>query len=302
MSFKEYDSCRLCPRECGAYRNQGKTGFCNSGADAKIARAALHYWEEPCISGERGSGTVFFSGCTLRCCYCQNYKISHEGMGKEVTAQNLSDIFIKLRNKGAHNINLVTPEHFAPHIREAVLIARERGLDIPIILNSSGYVSEQTLDLLKDSIDIFLVDFKYMDFSLGEKYSLAKDYPAVAKEALKKMHSYAPELIFDSEGILQKGVIVRHLCLPGHSVDSKEVISYLFKTYNNDIRLSIMNQYTPVRKNKDFPVLNNRISDKEYESIIDFCIELGIEDAYIQEGETASESFIPDFENENIII
>ena len=267
----------------------------------KIARAALHEWEEPCISGERGSGTVFFSGCSLRCCYCQNFSISHKGFGEEADTDALSSVFIKLQEIGAHNINLVTAEHFAPHIKEAVLKARKSGLTLPVILNSSGYVSVETLEMLKDTIDIFLVDFKYMDSSLGEKYSLAKDYPETAKKALRKMTAIAPKLIFDKGGMLTKGVIVRHLCLPGHTEDSKKVINYVFKTYGDCVRLSIMSQYTPMMQNIRFENLKRELSEREYDSVIDFCLDIGIEDAYIQEGGAASESFIPDF-TKNIIL
>lgn len=265
------------------------------GANPSLARAALHLWEEPCISGTRGSGTVFFSGCSLRCCYCQNCAISNGGAGEEIGTEKLCEVFLKLQKEGAHNINLVTAEHFAPHIKEAVSLARKSGLNLPIILNSSGYVSEETLKILKSTIDIFLVDFKYMDPALGEKYSLAVDYPSVAKGALAKMFSIAPELIFDADGILQKGVVVRHLCLPGHTKDSKKVIEYVFKTYGDKVALSIMNQYTPVNKELPFDNLKRVLSEYEYDSVIDFCIEAGIEDAYIQEDGTAMESFIPEF-------
>ena len=301
MYFKEYDRCKLCPRKCGVDRNSDEKGFCNMPSMPKIARAALHEWEEPCISGERGSGTVFFSGCSLRCCYCQNFAISHNGLGEDADADRLSDIFIKLQEIGAHNINLVTAEHFAPHIKEAVLKARKCGLTLPVILNSSGYVSMETLQMLKDTIDIFLVDFKYMDSLLAEKYSLAKDYPEIVKKTLRKMTDIAPKLIFDKNGMLTKGVIVRHLCLPGHTEDSKEVIDYVFKTYGECVRLSIMSQYTPMTQNMRFENLRRELSPQEYDSVIDFCLDIGIEDAYIQEGGAASESFIPDF-TKNIIL
>ncbi len=301
LYFKEYENCNLCPRNCGANRNSGAKGFCNMPSTPKIARAALHEWEEPCISGERGSGTVFFSGCNLRCCYCQNFSISHDEVGEEADTDRLSTVFIKLQKIGAHNINLVTAEHFAPHIKEAVLKARKCGLTLPVILNSSGYVSVETLEMLKDTIDIFLVDFKYMDSSLGEKYSLAKDYPEIVKKALRKMTYISPELIFDEDAMLRKGVIVRHLCLPGHTEDSKKVINYVFKTYGECVRLSIMSQYTPMMQNIRFENLKRELTEREYDSVIDFCLDIGIEDAYIQEGGAASESFIPDF-TKNIIL
>lgn len=296
MIFNEYSNCNLCPRKCGADRNNENTGFCKCTAVPKVGRAALHHWEEPCVSGENGSGTVFFSGCTLGCCYCQNYALSKELCGKFKDEQELCDIFIKLQNQGAHNINLVTAEHFAPHIRQAVLLAKNKNLSIPVILNSSGYVSEDTLKILSDVIDIYLVDFKYMDNSLAKKYSLAQDYPDIAKKALQKMVELQPNLVYDNDRILKKGVIVRHLCLPTHTKDSKHIINYVFNTYGNNIKLSIMSQYTPVIKNSEYEHLNRTLSEEEYDEVIDYCIKIGIEDAYIQEGEAASESFIPSFE------
>jgi len=302
MVCNEYTSCNICPRSCKADRNHGETGFCRQKNKIRIGRASLHHWEEPCISGKDGSGTVFFSGCTLLCCYCQNYKLSHMGEGVEITEEQLCDIFLSLEEQGAHNINLVTAEHFAPGIREAVIAAKKRGLSIPVILNSSGYVSIQTLELLKDVIDIFLVDFKYMDDALASTYSLAKDYVLIAKNALKRMAELCPKLIFDDEGMLKSGVIVRHLCLPGHTEDSKRVIEYIYSTYADSVRLSIMSQYTPAANCGKYKNLQRKLSEKEYDDVIDFCLSLGIEDAYIQEGEAASESFIPEFGNEYVKI
>ena len=301
MEYKEYLSCKLCPRECGINRNDGHTGFCGQTALIKAGRASLHFWEEPCICDENGSGAVFFSGCSLRCSYCQNFELSRGKQGIEVSEEKLAEIYIRLQEEGANNINLVTPEHFAPHIRQSVLLARKRGLILPVILNSSGYVNEVCLEILRDVIDIFLVDFKYMDDKLSHNYSIAKDYPQVAKNALRKMVECAPELIYNEKGILQKGVIVRHLCLPGHDENSKNVLEYVYKTYGRNVLISIMRQYTPIRENKDYPNLNRALSDDEYEEILDFCIDMGIEEAFIQEGEAASESFIPNFDGYGII-
>lgn len=301
MFYKEYVSCKLCPRECMVDRNAGKHGFCRQTSVMKAGRAALHFWEEPCICGNEGSGAVFFSGCSLRCCYCQNFELSQGRQAVELTEDKLAGIFIRLQKEGANNINLVTAEHFAPQIRQSILKARKQGLSIPVMLNSSGYVNLYCLEILKDVIDIFLVDFKYMDASLSQRYSMAEDYPDIAKKALKKMVQLSPTPIFDERGILQKGVIVRHLCLPGHSADSKKVLEYVYKTYGNNILMSIMSQYTPVNKNLEYPNLNKALSEKEYEDILNFCIDIGIEDAFIQEGEAASESFIPKFDAEGII-
>ena len=244
---------------------------------------------------------MFFSGCSLRCSYCQNFELSRGKQGVEVPEEKLAEIYLKLQHDGANNINLVTAEHFAPQIRKSILMAREKGLSLPVILNSSGYVNETCLEILRDVIDIYLVDFKYMDEKLSQSYSMAKNYPAVAKNALRKMVKYSPDLIFNENGLLQRGVIVRHLCLPGHSEDSKNVLAYVYKTYGKNILLSIMRQYTPVNKNKEFPNLNKTLSQKEYDEILDFCINIGIEEAFIQEGEAASESFIPAFDGIGII-
>ena len=292
--YKEYENCTLCPRKCKVNRNRGEKGFCTQSSDVKIGRSALHYWEEPCISGERGSGTVFFSGCSLRCIYCQNFNLSRGELGQE-SAKELCDVFADLQEKGAHNINLVTAEHFAPHIKDAVIKAREKGLEIPVILNSSGYVSLETLEILKDVIDIYLVDFKYMDSTLAKNYSLAPDYPEIAKNAISEMVKLTGEAEFDEAGMLKRGVVVRHLCLPSHIEDSKRIIKYLFDTYKTKIIYSIMRQYTPMKECKEYENLCRKITDEEYDELIDFCLDLGIEDAYIQEGECALESYIPEF-------
>ena len=293
-----YEKCELCPRKCGVNRYV-KTGFCKVYAVPKIGRAALHFWEEPCISGTSGSGTVFFSGCTLRCCYCQNYNLSRGNEGIVTDEKQLYKIFLKLQSDGAHNINLVTAEHYAPSVKDAVVEARKKGLTIPVILNSSGYVSLNTLEILKDVIDVYLVDFKYADAGLSKKYSLAEDYPLVAWRALEQMIKLKPKPVFDENGIIQSGVVVRHLCLPEHTEDSKKVIKQVFEKYQDKVVLSIMSQYTPMGK-AGFENLNRKLSEEEYNDIIDYCISLGIEDAYIQEGEAASESFIPDFKGKGV--
>lgn len=294
--FKEYDNCTLCPRKCGVNRNLGETGVCTQTSEIKIGRSDLHYWEEPCVSGENGSGTVFFSGCSLRCIYCQNYNLGRGGAGQKLSGRELCDVFTELQRKGAHNINLVTADHFAPHIKDAVVKARKNGLTIPVALNTGGYISEETLEILKDVIDIYLVDFKYMDSEIARKYSSAPDYPEIVRKAIAKMLDFVGESVFDKDGILQKGVVVRHLCLPSHTEDSKSIIKYLFDTCGARIIYSIMRQYTPVRKSEKYPNLNRRITEKEYDEIIDFCIETGLEDAYIQDDECALESFIPEFQ------
>ena len=299
--YKEYEKCMLCPRKCGVNRNNGEKGFCGQTAEIFVGRAALHMWEEPCISGEKGSGTVFFSGCNLRCCYCQNFRLSRGEEGVRTDTDNLVRTFLKLQNDGAHNINLVTGDHFAPHIKEAVLKARKKGLNIPIILNSSGYISVETVGFLGDIIDIYLVDFKYITPEISEKYSFAHDYPDVASAALDKMYALAGKPVFDEAGILKKGVVVRHLCLPGNVSDSKSVLSYVYKKYGDDVVISVMSQYTPFGDCKKHPEINRKLTEAEYDEIVDFCIDMGMENAFIQEGEAASESFIPDFDGDGVI-
>ena len=266
----------------------------------KIARAALHMWEEPCISGKEGSGAVFFSGCALRCRFCQNRAISGGQQGKTVTVKRLADIFLELQEQNANNINLVTAGQFVPQVAAAIILARDQGLKIPVVYNSSGYESLDALKMLEGLVDIYLPDFKYMDPNLALKYSHAKDYPEVAKEALKEMVRQVGEPEFDDRGMMQKGIIVRHLLLPGHVRDSKNVLKYLIDTYENRIYISLMNQYTPMPAMKGDPLLSRKVTEREYERLIDYGISLGLENGFIQEGETAKESFIPEFNGEGI--
>ncbi len=288
----DLSKCEICPRKCGADRENGKAGICRTDKKIMIARAAPHYWEEPCISGERGSGTVFFAGCSLGCVFCQNRKISRFSAGSEVSVNELAQIFMDLQKKGVHNINLVTPTHYIPQISAALDIA---DLHIPVVYNSGGYDLPEALDLLDSKVKIFLPDFKYMDRSLAEKFSHAPDYPQVAKAALKKMFSLAGKPRFDENGIMKSGVIVRHLVLPDHTDDSKAVIKYLFDTYGDSIYISIMNQSTPVC-DTPFDALGRSVTDGEYNEVVAFAEKIGVRNAFVQEGGTVSESFIPDFE------
>jgi len=294
-----YSACKLCPRECKADRNSGKTGFCGAGNRIKVARCALHFWEEPCISGEKGSGTVFFSHCTLKCVYCQNYKISTQNQGKFVTENELSDMFLDLQNQGALNINLVTPTHFLPGIITALKLAKQKGLTLPILYNTSGYEHPENLELLRGLVDIFLPDFKYFDADFAQRYSDARDYPEACKKAIAKMYELCGKCEFDENGIIKKGVIVRHLMLPGLEDDTKNILEYLYKTYGDDIFISIMSQYTPLSTlPEEFPELATPIDMEVYDKVLDFAVDIGIENAFIQESESASESFIPEFWNE----
>lgn len=293
--------CTLCPRECNIDREAGKTGFCGVVSEKIVAaRAALHMWEEPCISGEEGSGTVFFSGCTLRCVYCQNYDIARATTGKEITKERLAEIFLELQDKGANNINLVTPTHYTTEIIWAVKKARELGLTLPIVYNCSGYEKVDTLRQLEGIVDIYLTDFKYMDAQIADRYSKASDYPEVAKLALAEMVRQIPESAFNEREMMTKGVIVRHLLLPGYLENAKAVVKYVYETYGDQVFLSLMNQYTPLPQVEAFPEINRKVTEEEYDELVDYAIEIGVENGFIQEGGTAEESFIPAFDYEGI--
>lgn len=293
-------NCTLCPRNCGVDRTGGQYGTCGAGHLVKAARAALHFWEEPCISGERGSGTVFFSYCGLKCVYCQNCAISRGKSGKEISVGRLAEIFLELQQKGAHNINLVTPTHYIPQIIEAVKKAKAAGLTLPIVYNTSGYEKPESIARLEGIVDIYLTDFKYLSPELSFQYSGASDYAKWAKPALHEMVSQTGEAVFDGDGMMQKGVIVRHLLLPGCLDDSKNVVRYLFETYGNRIFYSLMNQYTPMEGSNVYPELGRKVTEEEYDALVDYAVALGVENGFIQEGETAEESFIPPFDNEGI--
>lgn len=287
--------CNLCPRNCGVNRYES-LGFCKASDKVKVAYYSLHQWEEPVISGINGSGTVFFSNCNLKCIFCQNKKISTLGYGKEISNERLKEIFLELQAKGAHNINLVTPTHYVPQIVEVLKEAKTVGLNIPIVYNTSSYENVSTIMLLEGIVDVYLADLKYFDDSLGCKYSKCENYFEVAKAAIEAMYEQVGkfEIVDD---LMIKGVIVRVLVLPGHADDSKNLIKYLYETYGNNIIISIMNQYTPVEVIDKYPNLNRKVSDEEYEDVIDFAVELGVEMAFIQEGETQDTSFIPDFDD-----
>lgn len=357
--------CIRCPRNCQVDRAAGQSGRCGvSGTEIYIARVSLHMWEEPCISGNTGSGTVFFFGCPLRCIYCQNYKIAHvdpvrlqalqmadrygdaqihaepsvtqisnRHSGSEtflrqtssiistptkVDIRGLAHIFLHLQEQGAKNINLVTPTHYTPEIRESLFLAKKQGLMIPIVYNCSGYEKVETLKLMEGLVDIYLTDFKYMDAELAKRFSGAEDYPEVAKAALHEMVNQIQNksggqaqsnkeqnyhiqrnnhhlAVFDEEGIMQQGIIVRHLLLPNHVKNAKAVVKYLYETYGDQIYISLMNQYTPLPQVADIPDLNRRVTRREYESLINYAVSLGVEQGFVQEGETAMESFIPPF-------
>lgn len=299
-NMNKYENCLLCPRKCGINRSTRQTGVCGVSSEIKVARAALHYWEEPCISGKRGSGAVFFSGCSLHCVFCQNREISDGKEGKVISKERLSDIFMELAGKGANNINLVTPGQYIPDIVWAVNDAKSRGMKLPIIYNTSGYENVTELKLLDGIVDVYLPDFKYMDSALSARYSRAKDYPSVAKQALSEMVRQQPDVVIDdATGLIQKGVIVRQLLLPGHVNDAKAVLKYLYDTYHDHVYISMMSQFTPIAL-KDYPEINRTVTKREYERLVDYALEIGITNAFIQEGDVAKDSFIPAFDCEGV--
>lgn len=303
--MKRSDGCRLCPRNCGAHRDEGARGVCGERATIRLARAALHFWEEPCISGTKGSGTVFFSGCQLHCIYCQNRLIAHGNVGREIGIERLSEIFFELAAKGANNINLVTPDHFIPQIARAIQMAKDRGFLLPFVYNTGSYVTVHALRQLDGLIDIYLPDFKYMDEAHAREYSGASDYPVVAKAALAEMYRQVGETRFsrvqgEAEPMLTKGMIVRHLLLPGACADAKRIVKYVYETYGDSVYLSLMNQYTPGEGVSEHPILHRHVRRKEYDALVDEAIRLGVSNAFIQEGSAADESFIPAFDYEGV--
>ena len=292
---KLLNKCLLCPRNCGVNRNQGELGFCRAGNKIMIAKAYLHKWEEPPITGKNGSGTIFFSNCNLKCIFCQNYEISSEGRGKEISTEEFANICLDLEKKGASNINLVTPTHYVSLIIDGIKLAKERGLKIPIVYNSSGYEKVETIKLLEDVIDIYLPDFKYYSDILAIKYSKCNDYFEYATSSLGEMVRQRPKCIFDKEGNLLSGVIVRHLLLPEHMEDTKKILKYLYDTYGNKIYISIMNQYTPVKKFEE-ESLNTIVDENVYDEIINYAWNIGIRQAFTQEDGTQKDSFIPEWD------
>lgn len=293
------EKCNLCNRKCNTNRLRGLLGSCNSGVQVKVARAKLHYWEEPCISGENGSGTVFFSNCNLKCVFCQNHTISQSGNGLEISIDRLAEIFLELQSQGANNINLVTPTHYVPQIIEALKIAKRNGLTIPILYNTNSFDSLETIKMLKGYIDVYLPDFKYFDDKYAIKYSKAPGYSKNALELIKEMLSQVGGPKF-KDGIIQKGVIVRHLLLPGLLFDSKKVIDTLYNNFGDNIYISFMNQYTPLFNAKDYPEINKPINPKTYDSLINYALNLGVTKGFIQDEGTNSENYVPSFNNEGV--
>lgn len=302
-------SCTLCPRSCGVDRLSGKCGYCGQTAEIHAARASLHMWEEPCISGTAGSGTVFFSGCNLKCVFCQNHNIALGTSGKPVTVAHLAEIFLSLQERGANNINLVTPSHFVPQICDGLRQAKSQGLRIPVVYNTGSYENVETLKLLDGLVDIYLPDLKYYSPELSLQYSHAADYFEKATLAIAEMFRQVGTPVFqeithsgqkEMQTLMMRGIIVRHLILPGQTKDSKKLLRYLHETYGNDIYISIMNQYTPLMHVAEIPDLNRKVTSEEYDRVINFALRIGIENGFFQEGEAASESFIPEFDGEGL--
>jgi len=288
----------LCPRSCGVSRENGKTGYCKETNAVRVARISLHMWEEPCISGENGSGTIFFSGCSLRCVFCQNKSIALGMKGETLTTDELCSAFLLLQEKKAENVNLVTPTHFVPQLVKAIECARAKGLTIPIVYNTSSYECVETIKMLEGLVDIYLPDLKYKSDKLSQRYSNAPDYFAYAAKAIDEMVRQTGKPVFVGNQ-MKRGTIVRHMIMPGHTKDSIDIIGYLYKKYQDDIFLSIMNQYTPPEDIalQGFHELMRKVTKREYEKVINAAIELGVTNAFIQEGETADASFIPDFDD-----
>ncbi|MEA4926030.1 MAG: radical SAM protein [Syntrophomonadaceae bacterium] len=291
--------CNLCPRECGVDRNN-QAGFCRSGPRPKLARAALHFGEEPCISGIRGSGTIFFSGCNLRCCYCQNYQISREGRGKTVTTERLAEIYLELQTQGAHNLNLVTATPYLPSVLKAIELARPK-LQIPVVYNTSGYEKVETIRELEGYVDVYLPDFKYYNNELAWKYSHINNYLEAATAAIAEMIRQIRELRFDDQGIMQKGIIIRHLVLPGSRKDSLAILRWVGENLPlGRYWLSLMSQYTPASKSPDHPEINRRITTFEYASVVEEALRLGLINGYIQNRSSARKEYTPPFDLEGI--
>ncbi len=284
--------CTACPRNCKIDRTKFP-GFCGTTDTFRVARAALHHWEEPCISGSKGSGTVFFSGCNLKCVYCQNFEISHNAFGKDISDERLNGIFDELIALGAHNINLVNPTHYSLRLAE---VFKKKKPAVPIVYNTSGYETVDTLRELEGIVDIYLTDLKYCDGKVAKKYSKAEDYFDFTAEAIREMKRQQPEDIFDADGIMQKGVIIRSLILPGNISQSMKALDFVADNFGNETIVSLMSQYTPCGKSEEYPTINRRISKREYTTVLSHLDSLGFENAYVQELSSAKEEYIPPFD------
>lgn len=294
-------SCRLCPRECGADRGAGARGYCGAGAMVRVALVSLHPWEEPCLTGEKGAGTVFFSYCSLRCVFCQNAEISSAGGGIEVSEARLADIFLEQAGRGAATLDLVTPTHYAPQILSALENARSRGLFLPVVWNTSGYEKASVVERVAEAVDIFLPDLKYRDDATALRYSAAPGYFRYAKDAIRAMVRAKGAPVIDEHGVLRSGVLVRHLVLPGRRHESMALLDWLWGEFGDDVMMSLMNQYTPLYRAAEFPELNRTLTTFEYQSVVEHALQLGITRCYVQEGKTACEKFVPIFDGRGVV-
>ncbi len=300
MIDKLYEECTLCPRLCHVNRHEN-FGFCHAKDSVEIALVSLHKWEEPCLSGTNGAGTVFFSHCNMRCIFCQNHEISTEGKGISVSPERLAQIFLEQQARHAHCLDLVTPTHYVPHIIETLDIAKAQGFNLPVVYNTSGYEREETLLSLKNYVDIFLPDFKYYASDTASECSKAPDYPQIVKHAIETMYKLVGKPVFDEHGIMQKGIIIRHLILPWHYKESMAIVKYIWETYGDNVYLSLMNQYTPMYKALNHPKLNRRLTTFEYDKVVNYAADLGITKCFIQEGKTATTKFVPHFDGSNVL-
>ncbi|MEG0308453.1 MAG: radical SAM protein [Clostridium sp.] len=300
MDLRSLSNCTVCARNCGVDRTNGKIGFCKSVATVKVAKAYGHMWEEPCISGTKGSGTIFFSNCNLRCVFCQNHDISQANIGKEISIERLSEIFLEQQANGYHNINLVNPTHYIPQIIAALDIAKGQGLHIPIVYNSNGYENLESIKALKGYVDVYIPDLKYFNDKYAIKYSAAPNYFNIASKVIEEMVLQIGDTTFNDIGLMLNGVIIRHLMLPGLLFDSKKVVEYIYKTFGDRVFLSLMNQYTPMFKASEYPEINKVLNPGHYDSLIDHCIDLGYKNAFIQESGSNSTIYVPNFNLQGI--
>lgn len=295
MDVKILEKCAICPHNCGINRLNNQIGRCKSKDTVKVALYSTHNFEEPCISGKKGSGTVFFSNCNMNCVFCQNYEISQQGKGKEISIEELAEIFIKQQEKDVENINLVTPTSYVPQIIEAIKIARKNGLKLPIVYNTNGYEKVETLKMLEGYVDIYLPDFKYSDDDLGKRLSKVDNYFEIVTEALKEMYRQTGKAVFNGEGIMQKGMIIRHLVLPNHILNSRRVLKWINENMH-DVYVSVMAQYFPTYKAKEIDDINRKLTKEEYEQIENYLYRLDLENGYIQELGENEEEYVPCWE------
>lgn len=294
------ERCDLCPRRCGVNRAAGETGYCGAGSLPRLALVSLHRWEEPCLTGDNGAGTVFFSHCTMKCLFCQNYQISCKGAGIDVSVERLSEIFMEQQRRGAASLDLVTPTHYAPQIIEALGRAKKKGFSLPVVYNCGGYELPEAVEALRGWVDVFLPDLKYCDDQIARRYSHAPDYFKYASASIEKMFDITGPAVIE-KGIMRRGVLVRHLILPGQTGDSKKILDYLHGVFGSDIYVSLMNQYTPMPQTAGCVGLNRRLTTLEYHRVLDYAESLGMENCYIQKGRTAMEKFIPRFDGCNVV-